>query len=254
MRSTAFARFEHRHGRTELIERRAETPIGWYWCDGRALIASSAAHPVGGDELAVDVVVGPDAVADVGTVAASVVWPGPHADASEMRTRCTIDERGHLHLHPEPTVAVVGADHRAITRITLASGATCSVVEEVSLGRTDEPSGRIAISLRIERDGVPLLHHDERFGDGLPATSVSVGNARHVLTAAFVGSPAPAADTIIEGGAAAGILPVGDDVSVVMAVGTDRPSVLDLVDRLGVDLRGPRPRHGGVSHRVASTA
>lgn len=250
MRSSAFARFEHRHGRTELVERRAETPIGWYWCDGRALIASSAAHPVGGDELSIDIEVGPGADADVGTVAASVVWPGPRGDASELRTCCSVAAGAHLLLHPEPTVAVVGADHRAVTRVALASDATCTVIEEVVLGRTDEPSGRLAISLRVERDGVPLVHHDERFGDDIPTTSVSIGGARHVLTAALVGPAAAASNTIVEAGAAGAVLSVGDDVTVVMAVGADRPAVLDIVDRLGLDLSG----RAGVRRRAVSTA
>lgn len=233
-----------------MVERRAETPVGWYWCNGRALIASSAAHPVGGDELTIDIEVGPNAHADIGTVAASVVWPGPHGDRSSMRTHCVVGSGAQLTLHPEPTVAVAGADHHAITRVELADDATCHVVEEVALGRTDEISGRIAISLRVERDGAPLVHHDERFGDDRPPTSVSVGRARHVLTAVVVGPPAPAPASIVDADAAGSVLPVAADATVVMAVGADRPAVLAMLDRLGVDLAGP----AGVDRADTATA
>ena len=80
---------------------------------------------------------------------------------------------------------------------------------------------------RIERDSSPLLHHSERFGPATPGhgSSVSIGTARHVLTAVFVGvdAAAPRVDT---GRARGAWMPIADDTAVLMVAGATRPAVL----------------------------
>lgn len=195
------------------------------------LLASTAAAPVGGDALAVHVEVAAGATADVGTVAATIVWPGPDGAESTLRTRCDVAAGGHLDLAPEPTIAVAGAHHRAVTRVQLAMDATCRIVDEVVLGRSGEPAGDVSTSLRVERAGRVLLHHDEWFGPGRPGTdtSVGVGAARHSLSALLVGVDAGRARSAVEPGRAASWLPLARDAVVVLAVGSDRPAVLGLL-------------------------
>jgi urease accessory protein len=231
MRASALARVTHRHGRDEVVERRAASPLAIRSSGGRVLLASTAAAPVGGDELEVHVVVDEGATADVGSVAATVVWPGPDGAASLLRTRCDVGTGAHLDLMPEPIVSVAGSRHRSVTRVHLAAGATCRIVEELSLGRTGEPSGDLAVSLRVERDGGVLVHHDETFGPRRPgtATSVGIGAARHVLSAVVVGVVAGEPRVVVEPRRAIAWMPVAGDAVVVMAVGSDRPAVRALL-------------------------
>lgn len=238
MRASALARVSLHHGRDEVIERRAASPLAVRSSGGRVVLASTAATPVGGDELDVRIVVDDGATADVGSVAAMVVWPGPDGAASTVWTRCEVGRGGHLDLAPEPTVSVTGSRHRSITRVDLAADATCRVVDEVSLGRTGEPPGRLDLSVRVRRAGSVLVHHDERFGPGTTGgrTSVGVGAARHVVSAVLVGVDAGTARVAVEPGRAAGWLPVADDAVVVLAVGSDRPAVWALLADLAPEV------------------
>lgn len=195
---------------------------------------SSAAAPVGGDELELTVEVGSGARAAIGSVAASMVWPGVDGESSSMTTDCVVGNDAHLDLWLEPTISVAGSRHRAATAVRLEADATCRVVEETVLGRRDEASGHLDLSLRLERGGRPLVHHDERFGPNVAGawSSVSIGAARHVVSAVLVGVDAGLPRVRVETDRAAAWLPVAADVVVVMAIGRNRPSVMDLLPAL----------------------
>lgn len=208
------------------------------------LLASTAATPVGGDELDVSIVVDAEATADVGSVAAMVVWPGPDGAGSVLQTNCDVATGGHLDWCPEPTISVVGSRHRSITRVRLAAGATCRIVEEVSLGRTGELPGDLSASLRVERAGSVLVHHDERFGPHHPGctTSVGVGAARHVVSAVLVGVDAGSSRVEVEAGRAISWLPIASDAAMVLAVGHDRPTTRALLAAVAPEVLVSRSR------------
>jgi len=85
--------------------------------------------------------------------------------------------------------------------------------------------------LLIRRDGAPVLHHRERFGPGTPGwgSTTAVGDARFVHQEFRVGVPACEPATMVEPGAAAARLPIGDDATVILAAGRDRLTVQSLV-------------------------
>jgi len=238
VRARARIAVERRGGVDEIVDRSGQAPISVRRCGDRVLLAASAAAPVGGDELELIVDVGPDARADVGSVAANMVWPAPIECWSSSTTRCSVAAGGHLRLWLEPTVSVAGSLHRATTTVHLADGATCVVVEEVALGRHSESSGRLDLRLRVERATGVLVDHGEMFGPDVPGalSSVSVGAARHALSAVVVGAPAGESRTCVERGRAGAWLPVAADAAVVLAVGADRPAVLALVAALAPEL------------------
>lgn len=238
MKAAARIEVARRNGRDEVVDRSCAAPISVRRCGHRVLLASSAAAPVGGDELELDVVVGDDARADIGSVSAGLVWPGADDAWSSMVTTSDVGARADLVMWLEPTVSVVRSRHRAATTHRLAADATCRIVEEVALGRHGEPSGRLDLRLRVERGGAVLIDHADRFGPDVAGagSSVSVGGARHVLSAVVVGPPAGESRTCVESGRAAAWLPVAADAAVVFAVGADRPAVLDLVERLAPEL------------------
>lgn len=219
----------------ELAEVRSEPPLAIRRSGGRVLLVSSAAAPVGGDRLAFDLVIRPGVDAEVGTAAATMVWPGVGGARSEMTTTAAVGAGAHLDLRPEPTVSVTGSDHRVSTTVRLDDDATCRIVEEISLGRQGESSGRLELELRLERRGEPVVHHAERFGPGVPGfgSLVGVGTAHHVLTAVVVGAVSGASRTHVAAGVAAAWLPVADDAAVVVAVGPDRPTAVDAAGAVG---------------------
>jgi urease accessory protein len=216
-----------------LSDVRSQPPLTLRRSGGRVLIVGSAAGPVGGDELDLHLEIAPGACVSVGTVAATIVWPGP--DGRQSRTTLTIDVGTDAHVvwHPCPTVSVAGSDHRMSTNVRLAVGATCRIVEELALGRGDEPSGQLDACVRIERLGMPVIHHRERFGPGTPGwgSTAAVSGARFVHQEFRVGSPAGTAVTVVEHDAAGARLPVDDDATVILAAGEDRPTVESLVAR-----------------------
>lgn len=223
-------------GRSFARDVRAEPPFAIRRAGARFVVVGSAAAPVRGDELTLTLDVAPGAVAEVGTVAATIVWPGPAGSAeappSRLTTSITVGAGAHLDWRPEPTVSVAGSDHVARTHIALAGSATCRVVEEFSLGRCGEPSGRLATELRMTRAGRPLVHHGEVFGPDIAGAGsfARLGSARHVLMAVVVGPPAgPSRVTLAPDRASGAWLPVAADAVVVLACGPDRPAVSTLV-------------------------
>jgi urease accessory protein len=209
---------------------RAEAPFSIRHAAGRFLFVSTAAAPVRGDELEVTIDVAAGAVAEVGSVASMIVWPGPdgapHGPPSRLTTRITVGVGAHLVWAPEPTVSVVGSDHVARTSIELAERASCSIVEEYSLGRHGEPCGALLTELRVTRGGRALVHHAERFGPG---------SSHHVVAAVTVGAPCtPFVRVDNDLGVYAARLPGADpDVSLVLAAAPDRPTAVHAAGRAG---------------------
>jgi urease accessory protein len=219
---------------------RSEPPFSVRKCADRILLAASAAGPLGGDELELDVVVEAGARADIGSVAAVMIHPDPTGAASTQRSRLTVGAGGHLDWRPEPSVSIAGSDHSVDTTIDLAADATCRIVEEVSLGRSGEPSGRLRLSFRVVRAGVTLVHHAESFGpDVLGAGSVvSVGAGRHVVSCVLVGVDASDSRVAADGACRAAWLPVAADAAVVLVVAPDRPAAIRALDTVAPELAG----------------
>ncbi|MFT5531101.1 MAG: urease accessory protein [Candidatus Poriferisodalaceae bacterium] len=236
MRASASVVINAVDGKTYASDVRSEPPFAIRQAGDRFLIVGTAAAPVRGDTLELSIEIAPGITAELGTVAATMVWPGPDPDKvapSCLATTIRVGAGACLKWRPEPTVSVVGSNHIARTVIDLAKGAKCEVVEEYSLGRSDEPSGQMITDLRVNRDGRTLVRHGECFGPDQPgAGSLSaVARARHVLAAVFVGpdsgeSRVEVANPTDLGGFAAAWLPLAADAGLVLAAGPDRPSVL----------------------------
>lgn len=249
MRASARIEVARRAGVDHLVDARSTPPFAIRSTPERVLVVGSSAAPVGGDDLLLEVVVGPSASARVGTAAATLVWPGPSVFAddgsgdgsddgvspwSSTTVQAVVGDGGRLEWWPEPMVPVVGCRHRAHTNLELGSGATARVVEEVSLGRTSEPPGRLDLELRVVRDGRVLVHHTERLGPDIPGwgSVVHLGAARHLVTMVEVGGTCEPGSSRVEvaddlsADVSLAELRVSDDVVVTLAVGPDRPTTL----------------------------
>jgi urease accessory protein len=123
-------------------------------------LVHAAGGPLGGDELALSVDVGPDARLAVHSAGATLVQPGAGAAAP---ARWTVDvcvgAGAHLHWAPEPTVVSDRAALESAVRVTLAPGAAAIVREIVVLGRHAQRGGRYTGTTHVAIGEEPLLAH-----------------------------------------------------------------------------------------------
>lgn len=217
-------------GRTRCTTLRSSPPISFRdTADGLHLVGSGAG-PVGGDDLRIDVEVGAAASLVVRSVAASMVFPGPSAAPSALRVQVRVAAAASLIWEPEPTILVAGCDHRSITRIHLAAGASLVWREVVVLGRHDEASGSLLQRLHVDRDGAPLLRTELPLGPRWPGAEGPAGTdgARVVTSVVVVGLDAPQLPDAADGA----VLQLQDDAWLLTSVegGPDRtggPSTSD---------------------------
>ena len=133
-------------------------------------LVSAAATPLGGDVIAIRLVVEPGARLRLRSAAASVALPGPGTRTSHS---CwTIEVAGELDVDLEPTIVAADARHLSEVRIELADAARLRIRERVQIGRTDEREGFWSGTLFADRCGVPLLRHRLELGPGSVADDV----------------------------------------------------------------------------------
>jgi urease accessory protein len=202
---------------------RSDPPLSLRQCGpGEVRLVGSAAGPVGGDELQLDIEVRRGASLALASVAASLVHPSPVPASSSMSIRATVE--GDLWWTPEPMVLVHGCDHRTSIKIELAAAATLLWADEVMLGRWCEPSGSLFQRLRVDRAGHPLIRSDLALGPVWPGSSgpAGAGQALAVATVVVVGPDARHLVLPELDGVRSAVLRIADD-AVVCSVLADRP-------------------------------
>jgi urease accessory protein len=193
-----------------VVDRRGHTVIRRMYCEvpmivrvidepGPMLtlaIVNGAAGPLGGDTLHFKLEVGPGARVAVGSVAAAIAQPGPLGEPSELVVDLIVGNDAVLDWHPQPTVSVVGSDHRISVRLMATSSSTIAMREGVSLGRSGEPPGRVALHERVTIDGAAVLDHETAFAPGPLLGPGAQGVGRTMTTEVVIGSvlPIPAVD------------------------------------------------------------
>ncbi|SEG59950.1 urease accessory protein [Thermomonospora echinospora] len=145
-------------GRTRLTRLRSDGPLALRETPDALYLVGAAAGPLGGDELTLDLEVGPGARLAVRSAASTLALPG--AGESRLTVRAWVGAGGCLDFAPEPTVAAAGSRHRALAGIDLAEGAALRWREELILGRHGEQPGRHTGRLDVTVGGVPLLRHE----------------------------------------------------------------------------------------------
>ncbi|MEV4564203.1 urease accessory protein UreD [Nonomuraea sp. NPDC049419] len=177
-------------------------------------LVSTAAGPLGGDRLHLDLRVAPGTTLELRSVAATLVLPGD--GPSTMVVTAHVGAGATLRFVPEPTVLAARSDHRLHVRLTLEQDATVLWREEIVFGRHGEPSGRCHARFDATRDGVPLLRQEFTVGDpALDGSPAVYGSARCVGTT-FMTAQAPAA--VAEGVA---VLPLAAPGTLVSALADD---------------------------------
>ncbi|MEV0070052.1 MULTISPECIES: urease accessory protein UreD [unclassified Amycolatopsis] len=183
-------------GRTVLRELRSMAPLTLFprRRTGRQAVVhlvSSATAPLGGDELLLDVRVGPGAELRLSGVAATLALPGPSGGRSSSTVDIEVADGGSLAYLPEPTVVTARADHVAVLHARLGENSRFHTREVLVLGRAGERPGRLTTSTHVLRGGVPLLRQTQTIGDPALDGGLAVLAGKRVLaTDLEVGFPA----------------------------------------------------------------
>ncbi len=160
-------------------------------------MVNGAAGPLGGDRYRFRLEVGAGAHVAVCSVAAAMAQPGPRGAASEMIVDLVVGERATLEWRPQPTVSVVGSDHRIVVRLAAAGSSRVVMREGVSLGRRGEPSGRFALRERVSIDEVAVLDHETVLAPGALMGPGAQGSGRNLNTDVIIGSDLPPPDVSV---------------------------------------------------------
>ena len=142
---------------------------------GEVHAIGTAAGPVGGDRLRVELSVAPGGSLVVRGVAASLVHPGPTGASSSLDVEVDVAAGAALCWLPQPTVLIDGCDHTVTTTIRLGVGARLTWYEPIALGRHGEPSGSLLQRLRVDLDGRPLLRTESALGPRWPGAAGPAG-------------------------------------------------------------------------------
>jgi len=154
-------------------------------------MVNGAAGPLGGDRLKFRLHVGPGAHVTVCSVAAAMAQPGSRGEQSELSIEIAVGEDATLDWRPEPTVSVMGSDHRVDVRLSTTGTSMVSMREGVSLGRSGEPPGRFALHERVTIDGLAVLDHETVFAPGALLGPGANGGGRSMTSLVVVGSDLP---------------------------------------------------------------
>lgn len=139
------------------------------WAQGgldvaRVSVSSGTAGPLGGDDLWLDVEVGPGATLVLNEISATLALPGPHGDSSKTTFTVRVAEGGTLIWLPEPVIAARGCDHHQKILVELEESSRFFLREELILGRHNESPGNIQQHLRITRGGAALYDQNLQLG------------------------------------------------------------------------------------------
>ncbi|MDP9452947.1 MAG: urease accessory protein UreD [Actinomycetota bacterium] len=167
--TAAVRALQGRGGRTVLSELRSAPPLSLRPAAGSLWMVGTAAGPLAGDRVELELDVGPGARLTLRSTAAAVALGGHGRPASELLVDAQVGPGGELRWLPEPTVATAGARHLMAARVRLAGGARLVWREELVLGRHGEAPGTLCSRIHVEREGSPLLRQELRLGPGATA-------------------------------------------------------------------------------------
>lgn len=119
-----------------------------------------AAAPLGGDELTMEIEVGPGAELVVRTVAASIALPGRSGEASRLSVAVSVADGGRLLWLPEPLIAAARCRHTTVSTVDLDPAAELIWREELVCGRHGEEPGDVTLSTVLRRGGRSLYRSD----------------------------------------------------------------------------------------------
>jgi urease accessory protein len=147
--------------RTRVVERRPPLAVvrAFSHPDGGALlhVHNVSGGVLGGDDLEIDVTVGPGARALITTPSATQLYRSADGREARQCTRVRVEAGGLLELLPDPLIPFAGSVYRQTTSVDLAEGASLYWWEIVAPGRTARRElfeyDRLALDAEIRHAG-----------------------------------------------------------------------------------------------------
>ncbi|GAB2615733.1 urease accessory protein UreD [Paractinoplanes abujensis] len=194
-------------------------------------LVGGGAGPLRGDDLRLDIVVGPGASLEIRSVAAQLALPGrAHLPQSRFTITATVAGGGCLRWWPEPLIAAAGCDHLTVTRVDVAEGGSLLWRDDLVCGRHHEAAGDVRTDTTIRYAGRTLYRHELAVGPGAPGWSGAAvlggGRAIGTLVTAPTG-PAPRS-----GPGDFAVMPLAGPGVLATAVGADIRPVRTALDPL----------------------
>ncbi len=180
-----------------LVELSGQPPLTAKLLPGGVLqLVSSAASMLEGDQLRVEIDLGPGCALAVRSVAAQLAFPCLGEGTTRWCVNARLGSGARLDWAPEPLVACGRSRHRSTVSIDLAEDAALLWRDELLLGRFGEPVESVGVrsELRIRRSGRPVLH--DGLATDLPGSlgPAVLGGARYLGTIVDLGADALSAD------------------------------------------------------------
>ena len=144
-----------------------------------ALVATTALL-LGGDQVEIDVRVGPGAWLEIVETAGTVAYDA-EGERSTWTVRVDVATGGLLLWHGEPFVVSRGANVLRDSRFDVAPGAAVCLRETVVLGRSGEQAGALRLRNHVGTAGTPLLVEDLDLTDAATRSSPGILGAATVL-------------------------------------------------------------------------
>ncbi|MEU4558171.1 urease accessory protein UreD [Actinoplanes sp. NPDC023936] len=172
-------------------------------------LVGGAAGPLRGDELRLEIEVGPGAWLEFRSVAASLALPGrSFLPASRLTVTAAVAPGGTLRYLPEPLIAAAGCDHVASTRVDVAEGGSLLWRDDLVCGRHREESGDVRADMTVRYGGTTVYRHELSVGPNAPGWSgaavLGEGRAIGTVVAVGPGSGSTGSGSVGPGGGSAG--------------------------------------------------
>ncbi|GAA3261482.1 urease accessory protein UreD [Dactylosporangium siamense] len=165
MKATARVVAEHTTSGTALRVLKGEAPLlPRRTGPSEVHFVGGAAAPLGGDDLTMEIEVGPGAELTIRTVAASIALPNRFGDASRLSVSVSVAEGGRLLWLPEPLIAAARCRHTTVSTVDLDRDAELVWREELVCGRHGEDPGDVRLTTVLRRDGRALYRSDVAVG------------------------------------------------------------------------------------------
>jgi urease accessory protein len=175
-------------------------------------LVGTAAGPLAGDELSLNLRVGAGARARLSATGASISQGRGGIGGSTMSIHAELESEASLHADPGPLIVCEGSRVDVRVGIELGTDASVEWHEMLVLGRSGDAGGAVTLRWDVTREGIPLLRqHLNLANSDLSASAGSPPQAsmslrdwpgmvarRRVLATAFVSGPEIEAITLIE--------------------------------------------------------
>jgi urease accessory protein len=155
----------------------------------RVLLVQSRAGLLGGDQVALSVVVGPGARLELGEIGATVVHDARGGEPARATVSVRVHPGGRLVWLAAPMIVAAGAAVERSMEVEVAARGSLALAESFVLGRAAEEPGGLVARTRVVCDGAPLRGETVDTRDRASLRSpVVAGQARMLAGCVLVGA------------------------------------------------------------------